>query len=89
MKLKTIKTKVNTKSTKTCFCFLVSVELTSSSYSFRVLLFWLCFAFSPYFILNCSFAAPHWQCVIAHAIASAASSGFGISFIPKSSFTIC
>ena len=45
--------------------------------------------FSPYFILNCSFAAPHWQCVIAHAIASAASSGFGISFIPSSSFTIC
>ena len=44
---------------------------------------------SSYFILNCSFAAPHWQCVIAHAIASAASSGFGISFIPSSSFTIC
>lgn len=45
--------------------------------------------FPHHFIRNCSFAAPHWQCVIAHAIASAASSGFGISFIPKSSFTIC
>ena len=38
---------------------------------------------------NCSLAGPHWQWVMAQAMASAASSGRGTSSMCKSSFTIC
>ena len=47
------------------------------------------FRMSPHFILNCTFAAPACAWVMAHAMASAASSGLGVSSMCKSSFTIC
>ena len=43
----------------------------------------------PHFILNCSSMRPAWQCVIAQAMASAASSGLGIVSMFRSIFTIC
>ena len=43
----------------------------------------------PYRIRNCSRIRPAWQWVIAQAMASAASSGLGISSMRSSSFTIC
>ena len=44
---------------------------------------------APHLIRNCDLATPAWQWVMAQAMASAASSGFGISSSFISSLTIC